>query len=67
MFCNLVAKERNNLIGYSINTLYDEILEGLHNLYMHIHPVGNHKHTCALHVGVYINFRWHLNPVGPSV
>ena len=27
MFCSLVAKERNNLIGYSINTLYDEILE----------------------------------------
>ena len=26
MLYSLVARERNNLIGYSINTLYDEIL-----------------------------------------
>ena len=37
MFCSLVAKDRNNLIGYSINTIYDVILGTyIVNIYIYI-------------------------------
>ena len=42
MLRSFVAKERNDLIGYSINTLYNETLGGLQDL--HVDPPGNHKH-----------------------
>ena len=59
---SFVAKEKNDLIGYSINTLYDEP-SGLRDL----DPFGNHKHPCASHTGVYIGFRGHLNPVNQKL
>ena len=59
MLRSFVAKERNDLIGYSINTLYDETLGA--------YGIGNHKHPCTSRAGVYIGFCGHLNPVDPSV
>ena len=58
----VVAKERNDLIGYSINTLYNET-PGLRDL----DPLGNHKHPCTSRVGVYIGFRGALNLIDLSI
>ena len=62
MLRSVVAKERNDLIGYSINTLYNET-PGLQDL----DPLGNHKHPCTLHPGVYTGFHGALNPIDPSI
>ena len=61
MLRSVAAKEKNDLIGYSINTLYNET-PGLRDL----DPLGNHKHPCTSHVGVYIGFCGALNPIDPS-
>jgi len=58
---SFITKKRNDLIGYSINTLYDEAFRE----YGIQIPMEN-INTLALHA-IYIGFHRALNPADPSV
>ena len=53
MFCSLVAKERNNLISYSINTLYDVFLVA-YIIYIYTYILLETINTLALYTWVFI-------------